>query len=534
MAYKLIIADDEPKLIDLIRLLGHWKELEIEIIDECKNGKEALNSIIQHEPDIALLDIMMPVYDGITIIEKAKSLGLNTVFIIISGYRHFEYAKSAIGLGVIDYLLKPLDETNLNATLQKACNFVSKEKSRTTNDRILQALSEQNQTNALSRLWKYTLSALKSPAPEIALPEILPYVSIPLESPLLMCVSIKSNVDNLLTNSGSLFEDKLVAFMRQTLGNQHQYIYHCDISGLYAILALKAEKQLPALTEPLNLLSEKICQLYEIYGPFNFRIGYSYTRLGPERLPETMLHAQAAMLNAPSHTRVCFAGDSHTYPISKARILSEQELLNLQRSIQFLDKQGVGDLFKIIHARVDRPQAGSIPTTTTLRFLHDTLCDVYRHFYSENTFDCSQHMLCILAQENFSLEDVIEHVKNDILQLMDDRIASQETHQSQTIQKAERYIRAHYTNAISLEDVAAEVGLSSNYFSKLFKQQLNVGFSTYLTNIRLETAQKLLIETNLSIKAIAERIGYPDEKYLQKLFKKQIGVTPSEYRKLFQ
>ncbi len=124
MGYRLIIADDEKKIIQLIKQLGHWNTLEIEIIDECYNGEQALESIIANRPDFVLSDIKMPVYDGVGLIERTRKLNLDTLFILLSGYRHFEYARSAIQLNVIDYLLKPIDEKQLNETLEKACKRI--------------------------------------------------------------------------------------------------------------------------------------------------------------------------------------------------------------------------------------------------------------------------------------------------------------------------------------------------------------------------------------------------------------------------
>ena len=120
MKYRLVIADDENKIIQLIKQLGHWEELNIEIVDECTNGRTAYESIREKKPDLVLSDIKMPVYDGIELIQKLRDEGIDPFFILLSGYRHFEYARSAIQLNVIDYLLKPIDEEQLNRTLKRA------------------------------------------------------------------------------------------------------------------------------------------------------------------------------------------------------------------------------------------------------------------------------------------------------------------------------------------------------------------------------------------------------------------------------
>ena len=105
---RVIIADDEPKVLLLIKNLIQWEELGLELVATANDGISALEMIEELHPDIVITDIRMPGYDGIELIEKAKALDPRIDFIIISGYRHFNYAQKAIRFGVEDYLLKPL------------------------------------------------------------------------------------------------------------------------------------------------------------------------------------------------------------------------------------------------------------------------------------------------------------------------------------------------------------------------------------------------------------------------------------------
>ena len=116
---RVIIADDEPKVLLLIRNLIQWEELGLELVATANDGISALDLIEELHPDIVITDIRMPGYDGIELIEKAKALDPRIDFIIISGYRHFNYAQKAIRFGVEDYLLKPLKALEINQTLRK-------------------------------------------------------------------------------------------------------------------------------------------------------------------------------------------------------------------------------------------------------------------------------------------------------------------------------------------------------------------------------------------------------------------------------
>ena len=116
---KVLIADDEEKVCTLISKLVNWKDFDMEVVATVYNGIEALDYIKKCPVDVAITDIRMPGYDGIELISKAKEINERIEFIIISGYRHFEYAQSAIKYGVSDYLLKPIKKEELNGTLEK-------------------------------------------------------------------------------------------------------------------------------------------------------------------------------------------------------------------------------------------------------------------------------------------------------------------------------------------------------------------------------------------------------------------------------
>jgi two-component system response regulator YesN len=101
------------------------------------------------------------------------------------------------------------------------------------------------------------------------------------------------------------------------------------------------------------------------------------------------------------------------------------------------------------------------------------------------------------------------------------------------IQEAQRFIQENYFRGISQEEVAAYSNVSPAYLSKLFKSELGIGFNDYLTNVRLHEAEGLLANSSMTVKEIALAVGYPDEKYFSRLFKKNTGIKPTEYRKIY-
>ena len=118
-AMKVVIIDDEPKIIQLIRCLVNWDTLGMQVIGTLCDGAEALEAICRLRPDIVLTDIRMPNIDGIDLITRVHERGLFPYFIIISGYNDFSYAQKAVKLGVDDYLLKPIEKKPLEHALRK-------------------------------------------------------------------------------------------------------------------------------------------------------------------------------------------------------------------------------------------------------------------------------------------------------------------------------------------------------------------------------------------------------------------------------
>lgn len=117
---KVILADDEPYIVQGLSLIIDWNQAGFEIIGTANNGQEALELIKSEDPDLIITDIRMPIMTGIELLEKVRSENISDAnFVILSGYNDFEYAKAAMRLGSIDYLLKPIDREELQAVLER-------------------------------------------------------------------------------------------------------------------------------------------------------------------------------------------------------------------------------------------------------------------------------------------------------------------------------------------------------------------------------------------------------------------------------
>lgn len=120
--WKLVIADDEPKIRRGIENILNWSEFGIEIVGQAEDGEIALEIIKENRPDIILLDINMPFLNGLDLLQKLKEIGNNGIVIIISGYDDFSYAQKALQFNVFDYILKPVSKKNIEEIIIKVTN----------------------------------------------------------------------------------------------------------------------------------------------------------------------------------------------------------------------------------------------------------------------------------------------------------------------------------------------------------------------------------------------------------------------------
>lgn len=131
--WKVLIVDDEYRIGILVKKLIRWDELSMECMDVVDNGETALEIIRTKEPDIVITDIRMPKVNGLDMISMAKQSREEVKFVVVSGYKEFEYAHRALQYGVDDYILKPINAEELNKVLKKIYNelFIREEQHET-------------------------------------------------------------------------------------------------------------------------------------------------------------------------------------------------------------------------------------------------------------------------------------------------------------------------------------------------------------------------------------------------------------------
>ena len=135
--YRIMLADDEGIVIDSLKFIIE-KEFGSEcMVEYAKTGRSVIELAENYRPDIAVMDIQMPGINGIEAMKEIKANNRNIVFIVMSAYDKFDYAKEAISLGVMEYITKPMEKTRIVAALRKAMEQIDRERERRSNDLLI-------------------------------------------------------------------------------------------------------------------------------------------------------------------------------------------------------------------------------------------------------------------------------------------------------------------------------------------------------------------------------------------------------------
>lgn len=536
MKYRILIADDEVKIIQLIQKLGHWEELDMEIVAVCDDGEDAYCAILKLKPDIVLTDIKMPVVDGIEMIQKTKEANIHTHFIVISGFRHFEYARSAIQLGVVDYLLKPLDEVQLNRTLEKTCRLIDSERQQEDKQAKLEQYMELDRADAMEKFWELLTDGSDGDGGMLKSIETCNRTfKTAFREGYFRCAYVATNMDSLLSGRESLFSEKIYESFGTIFGER--FIYYSCVRQKGILLVLNYDKtQQELVRQSVSALYYNIKNLTEIYGNFILNIGLSNQHEDIRQLKTAVQEALIAEWG-----RLVLLGDKvleydsiRNLPRFEIRdILTTKMELDVCNHVRYMQLEPLGLLFEEI-AKVGARYENFYPG--------DMRAFIYHLFNSLFTIHMEENEQP-LDELRMSMDIYCKNAKNfqqairQFYLFLDGQLRSilkkLQEKKGKPVEDACKYIDAHYGDNISLEEISGMLQLSPTYFSRLFKAEMDICFVDYVMQVRLEKAKALLTETHASVKEIAYKVGYGDDKYFSKLFKKQVGIKPTEFRKLY-
>jgi two-component system response regulator YesN len=548
--WRVLIIDDEFRIGMLIKKLIRWDELDMECVDVADNGETALRIIKEEIPDIVITDIRMPKINGLDLICMTRDISQKVKFIVVSGYKEFEYAHRALQYGVDDYLLKPINENELNDVLKKIYNeLVMRENQSIERKEMQKKVSESKQI-----IKRDFLKNIIEQDDDIELKD----ARIHLNGDVYRGIDIK--LDYVDYNKSDKKQDRLT------------------VERVIIIV----EGVLKAVSEEV-LICEK--ENLHIYCLFNY--SFSKAKVIKNSINDILSEIKKYLIGFEQYEVTIGVGTERT-EFGEIRFSIKESL----RAVENRIKAGTGRLIYVesIAGGIDVAGSGQgqdgLTSTRCLRenreewknFLEgykENFCVSIESYSRENLEQCinqiySNFMMCDdidfsecynvadeliktffgridMHQEEFwqvrkKLQGNCQHcysipqlknlLKTELGSYLDMSREAIEAESAKPVRQAKQYISEHYSEKIVLEDIADIVDLNPVYFSVLFKKETGINFSTYLVNVRIEKAKEMLCSTNETIAAVGEKVGYRDSRYFSQIFTKMVGVKPVLYRKL--
>ncbi len=526
---KIMIVDDEPLFREYLRTSIHWADYGFTIVCEAKNGVEALEKAEQYYPDIVLTDINMPHMDGLELSKKLYSLYPDIGVVLITGHSEFEYARKAVKIGVSDYILKPFEKEELILTLLKFKDTIQKAHE-------LKAYDKEKKDLILNGILSHLLHQ-DDIFKEDEIDRELERLGIKMHTKHFLVASIELDdmQDDYEEQKQVVWRFAVTNILNEIIevdGNHISFIdYNNMIISIIEFKTLEAEKKFNI--EGYNRLKSHVNKLLN----FGITIGIGNIYIGYKGLKKSYLESMNA-LNAKytmGINQVIFyrelPQENKDFGFYTAE--TNENILSYLREYH-LEK--TTDILHMLFSHIDKNKVSSDYT----KVLHMGLISLLLSFITQS----GKEIPAILGK-NFSpyteLEALptIKQQQEWIIHLYTQTITyllKHKTTRSWLIaKKAKEYIDTQFSNSsLTVEKIAKAQFINQTYLRSMFKKEMGMTVSEYMTYVRMKESKTLLRQGIYKLSDITERVGYNDSSYFSKSFKKYYGITPSQYEKMNQ
>ena len=533
---KVFLVEDEVVMRNGIKKNIPWEQEGFEFVGEASDGELAYPLIKKEKPDILITDIRMPFMDGLELSRLVKKELPQIKIIILSGYNEFDYAKTAINIGVTDYLLKPISSAKLLEAVKKVGDMIEKEQD---NARLIKRYEKEMEENILQEKHKLWGALASNRLSTMELLEKGQRLGIDFTASAYQVFLFKLMQEGDAT--GCSEELNRASEKVNDLASGWEKVLSFDRSPEGWAFLIKGESE-EELQETYQAVRKELQELVDGYPKVEYfgGIGNVVHRIGDI---QTSYKEAARAFSSRFFLDANQIADSaelvkvqteHDGKIDVSKMLSkkrEHELVErffkngtVEEVDSFLDElfQGIGeqncksllyrqyvvmDLFFCASDFLENLEIG-------IENLPEECRDINQIVEKAGNAENLRHQIGILFTETMQLRD--GHSKKKYSKLLED---------------AKAFIDENYKHdEMSLNTVAAQVNISPSYFSTIFSSEMGQTFVEYLTHVRLEKAKELLMCSNMRTAEIGYEVGYKDSHYFSYIFKKVVGCSPKEYR----
>ena len=541
---KIFLAEDEVVVRETIKRMIPWEELGFELVGEAADGEMALPLLIRQQPDLLITDIKMPFMDGLTLARLAKKEIPGLKVVILSGYDDFNYAKQAIGIGVEDYLLKPITKNALIERLSEIRSRYEHEKTQKEYYEKFQREMQAYETNSSRDFFEALVGGsmdmmeVYKRAEKLGLDIVAEAYNV-----LIFTMNCDEDFSGQRDEYSSWEAESLELLENFFAGHSSAMLFRSNIFS-YGVLLKGQRETIEENTRACVDEIRKILSRQDGRREWFLAVGQSVERLS--QIQKSYHTASRAFSQRYLYDEnILYYDEMETMEHPGGQAESEDNAylqkvdvnaLNpailqkfLSNGLQEETENFVKDYFYAIgqepmESLVFRNYVILNVRFSVISFIKGLGCDT-NEMESADTEE-------VLAESGKNMESAIAYAKKMISQAIEIRDQNSGNKNRSILKTAVDFIDSHYMDEeISLNTVANVANVSSNHFSALFSQNMGQTFIEYLTTLRMNKAKELLRCTGMRSSEIAGEIGYKDAHYFSYLFKKTQGMTPSDYRK---
>lgn len=541
---KIFLAEDEVVVRATIKRMIPWEELGFELVGEAADGEMALPLLIRQQPDLLITDIKMPFMDGLTLARLAKKEIPGLKVVILSGYDDFNYAKQAIGIGVEDYLLKPITKNALIERLSEIRSRYEHEKTQKEYyekfQREMQAYEKNSSRDFFEALVGGSMDMMEvyKRAEKLGLDIVAEAYNV-----LIFTMNCDEDFSGQRDEYSSWEAESLELLENFFAGHSSAMLFRSNIFS-YGVLLKGQRETIEENTRACVDEIRKILSRQDGRREWFLAVGQSVERLSQiqksyhtasRAFSQRYLYDENILYYDEMETMEHPGGQAETEDNAYLQKVDVNALNPailqkfLSNGLQEETENFVKDYFYAIgqepmESLVFRNYVILNVRFSVISFIKGLGCDT-NEMESADTEE-------VLAESGKNMESAIAYAKKMISQAIEIRDQNSGNKNRSILKTAVDFIDSHYMDEeISLNTVANVANVSSNHFSALFSQNMGQTFIEYLTTLRMNKAKELLRCTGMRSSEIAGEIGYKDAHYFSYLFKKTQGMTPSDYRK---
>jgi len=520
MDINILLVDDEAIDLEwLRRRVAGNDHVAFQSVRTAASGFEALKIMEQHPIDVVLSDIRMPIMSGMEFVRKAKQIHPQVQVVFISGHQDFGFAKEAIQLGASGYLLKPVDDHELNAMLIELAAKIERERSQRAS--LSETLSLVNQELLLRWFHEGTPEHIESHVRSLLAPLAQGGSAVA----LVEVDDLAWKLEGMDEGERHAFVGKIADYIRAFARDNRLGTVIAGRDHRFVVLTTAQEEEGKALLEQLiqsfyksfafsitvgtGKHTNKVDELHDSYRQAKAAIGIKWI-VGKNRL------IQDASVGPPKEK---MAADVEAVVDRMLQAMLEYDLVTVDDCLLDLfggdrplsQKNEIYDLIIRINSK-----------------LHAELQQMNEHLYEILKWESHQPLILFQFE---TVHDIISWLRRRFFELSERLYLKKQKQKRGLIHKITEYVKERLGQKITLNEVAAHFGFTPNYLGQLFKAETDQLFSDFLNELRMERVCELLQDPTKKIYEIADQVGYKNIIYFNRQFKQYAGVSPGEYRK---